>query len=179
MTNIYIVRHGETDSNVAHLIQGHTDTPLNENGRAQARAIKDKIASLKIDVCFCSPLSRARETASIIFDGDVIADGRLIERCCGELEGKSAEEVKSITADWHKMSENIPGGVEGVTSILKRAGEFLEEVKTRYKNKNILAVSHAGIIRAMQAYIDGMPDSGDLYEIPRIDNCEILSYRLR
>ena len=69
---IYMMRHGETDWNVHHLFQGRTDIPLNENGRKVAEWTRDGLKDVHFDVAFCSPLSRAKETAQIILEGRVI-----------------------------------------------------------------------------------------------------------
>ena len=66
---LYIVRHGETDWNKARKIQGRSDIPLNEFGRHLARETAKGLADVHFDLCFTSPLSRAKETAQIILDG--------------------------------------------------------------------------------------------------------------
>ena len=66
---LYIVRHGETDWNKARKIQGQSDIPLNEFGRHLARETAKGLADVHFDLCFTSPLSRAKETAQIILDG--------------------------------------------------------------------------------------------------------------
>ena len=63
-----IVRHGETDWNWAGRIQGQSDTPLNERGRGQARALGAALREVPIDAAYCSDLARARETAELVLD---------------------------------------------------------------------------------------------------------------
>ena len=89
---LYIMRHGKTDWNELHKLQGHTDIPLNANGIAMAENAAKKYKNVHFDVCYCSPLTRARQTADIILrDRDekvpVIIDDRLIEMGFGEYEG--------------------------------------------------------------------------------------------
>ena len=62
---LYIMRHGKTDWNARHLLQGHTDIPLNEEGRKMAEDAREKYRDLHFDLCYCSPLSRAWETAEL------------------------------------------------------------------------------------------------------------------
>ena len=69
---IYFVRHGETDWNRAHKVQGHTDIPLNNYGRHLARETAEGMKNLKIDLAYTSPLSRAKETAEIILAGSSV-----------------------------------------------------------------------------------------------------------
>ena len=66
---LYIVRHGETDWNKARKIQGQSDIPLNAFGRHLARETAKGLADVHFDLCFTSPLSRAKETARIILEG--------------------------------------------------------------------------------------------------------------
>ena len=63
---LYIIRHGKTDWNVRHKMQGRTDIPLNEEGRQMAEAAREEYRDVHFDICFCSPLIRARETAEIL-----------------------------------------------------------------------------------------------------------------
>ena len=87
---LYIIRHGKTDWNVEHRLQGQTDTDLNEEGRRMAREAATEYANIHFDVCYCSPLLRARETAKILLDGrdiPIIYDDRLKEMGFGEFEG--------------------------------------------------------------------------------------------
>ena len=65
---LYIIRHGKTDWNVRHKLQGRTDIPLNEEGRQMAEAAREEYRDVHFDVYFCSPLIRARETAEILFE---------------------------------------------------------------------------------------------------------------
>lgn len=64
---LILVRHGQTDWNLKHLMQGMTDIPLNETGKMQAFNVKEKLKNVKLDICFSSPLSRAIETAKDLF----------------------------------------------------------------------------------------------------------------
>ena len=91
---IYFVRHGQTDWNKAGRIQGHTNTELNNEGRKQAQIVKEKLNGIKFDKVFASPLKRAKETAQIISEQEIVFDDRLKERCNGELEGKIKTEIK-------------------------------------------------------------------------------------
>ena len=87
---LYIMRHGRTDWNAAHKLQGCSDIPLNNEGRQMAEEAHKKYKDLKFDVCYCSPLIRARETAEIFLRGTnvpIIEDKRLHEMSFGIYEG--------------------------------------------------------------------------------------------
>ncbi len=66
---LYIMRHGRTNWNEQQRLQGRTDVPLNEEGRAMAKQAAGTYANVHFDVCFCSPLRRAKETAEILLRG--------------------------------------------------------------------------------------------------------------
>jgi len=102
-TTIYIVRHGETDFNINHITQGHTDSTLTLNGVNQAGVLAKTFKDIKFDVAFASDLSRAYKTAEIILDGkDTLLNTSelLRERSYGKFDGKPSsifiEENKDI-----------------------------------------------------------------------------------
>ena len=170
---IYIVRHGETDWNREHRIQGHIDIPLNDQGRLDAKKAKKKLKNVKFDVVFSSPLKRAYETAKIITDHDIIIDKRLIERYNGELEGcNDWDIIKDIPWNEEKV---IKYHVEPVSEVRKRVNEFLEYVLENYQDQNILIVTHAGNGIQIRCYFEGDPPDGD-YGSYRLGNCEIIKY---
>ena len=84
---IYVVRHGQTDWNIEHRIQGHQDIPLNDKGVEEANFLKDELSDIDFDLVFSSPLKRAYKTAEIITKKPIRIDDRLIERYNGKLEG--------------------------------------------------------------------------------------------
>ena len=170
---IYIVRHGETDWNKEHRIQGHQDIPLNDKGRLDAKEAKDKLKDIKFDVVFSSPLKRAYETAKIITDNKIIIDKRLIERNNGKLEGcNNWDIINSIP--WNEETV-IEYDVEPISEIRKRTNEFLDYVMDKYQDKNVLIVTHAGNGIQIRCYFEGEPENGD-YGSYRIGNCEVLEY---
>jgi broad specificity phosphatase PhoE len=171
---LYIVRHGETDWNVAHRVQGkQPNIPLNANGRRQAKELAQKIADLQIDVCLCSPLQRAVETAEIIYGGKIIIDERLTERGFGPLEGEVWGGNKA--GAWN-IKNPAPVPFESVTEMMTRVKGFLDDIRREYAGKNVLVVTHGGVVRIMRANFKGIPKSGDLYDLPTAENCEVLCY---
>ena len=90
MTTILLVRHGETDWNLQRRVQGHSDTPLNDNGRAQALALADTLDDVELDAVYASDLARAFETARIVAERrglTVTSVPGLRERNFGTWEG--------------------------------------------------------------------------------------------
>ena len=87
---LYIMRHGQTDWNKLHKLQGQTDIPLNDNGRVMAKEASEMYKDVHFDMCFCSPLIRAVETAQLVLEGrdiPIIYDDRLKEMNFGIYEG--------------------------------------------------------------------------------------------
>lgn len=87
---LYIMRHGKTEWNAMHKLQGRMDIPLNEEGREMAEKAREEYKNLNIDICYCSPLVRAKETAEIVLRGrniPILPDDRLVEISFGKYEG--------------------------------------------------------------------------------------------
>ena len=85
---IYIIRHGQTEMNQAHALQGRSDQPLNENGIRQAQDAAKGFSGLCFDRVYSSPLGRAIQTAEIVAPGvPIVVDDRLIEMDYGPYEG--------------------------------------------------------------------------------------------
>ncbi|NEM90132.1 histidine phosphatase family protein [Galbitalea soli] len=146
MTSLYLVRHGETDWNAARRIQGRTDIPLNDTGRAQALATGRLLATREWDGIYASPLSRARETAEIIAAQIALPAPGIIdaiaERNYGEAEGLGFHEVDAIYAG------DVPGR-ESHEEVVERALPALTELAAAHPGEAIVVVTHGGVIRAV------------------------------
>lgn len=155
MNKLYLVRHGKTSWNDKHLIQGRQNIPLNNLGYKQVEILSRKRIFKDIDICFSSPLLRARETARILVRDrlDIIIDDRLIEREFGMYEGKSLDLKKHFDI-WNDISKNIDTyGIEPVVECIERAKSFIDMISRLYDNKKILIVSHGAIMRALHYVI--------------------------
>lgn len=163
---LYFIRHGETDWNIVKRLQGATDIPLNENGEALAKLTAEGLKEIPFDVIFTSPLKRAYRTAEIL-KGDreipLIKEERIREICFGDYEGLvSKSEGYSIPDPDFKFfftktnCYKTPPNGESIESLLKRTGEFLEELKHRedLKEKTILISSHGAAVRALLSNIE-------------------------
>lgn len=148
MTNLYFVRHGQTNANQARIFQGQIDTPLNDTGRAQVLGAKQKVQELNIkwDVVITSPLLRAVETAEILNslypDIEIIKDPLAIERCFGKGDG-----VPITSENYAKIMRCEFEGEESEQEIISRANYFLNKVLAKYKNKNVLIVTHSHFLK--------------------------------
>ncbi len=102
MTELVLVRHGETDWNAEHRFQGHADPPLNDRGRAQAHALADELRGTPFDAAYTSPLRRAAETAEILaveLQLPVRPVEALREIDVGEWQGLTRAEVRERYPD--------------------------------------------------------------------------------
>ena len=178
---LYIMRHGKTDWNLLHKLQGKTDIPLNDMGRQMARQACERYKDVHFDVCYCSPLSRARETAKLVLEGrdvPIIIDDRLSEMGFGIYEGvqevfeKPECPVRVLFFNPEKYVAQ--GGAESLNELLKRTNEFLDEVAYPLVNegKDVLILGHG----AMNSAIIGNVQHKPLEEFwaEGIENCRLI-----
>jgi broad specificity phosphatase PhoE len=158
MTELLLVRHGETDWNAEGKLQGHSDRPLNDYGRRQAQALADRLAGEDIDAVYASDLSRARETAEIVgakLGLPVVVDPDLREKNWGNWEG--------LTSD-----ERLHVEFEGETSEAHRDRTLsaVQRIIERHPEGRIVVVTHGGSLRRIQAAVSG-------FALPVIENCAV------
>lgn len=174
---LYIMRHGETTTNVAHLICGKKECDLTVNGILQAREVGEKLKDIKFDEVFVSPISRARITASNVVSQSMIIDKRLIERDYGDYEFKKKADVNYKDFWNYNLNYNECNG-ESIKDLFRRMDSFMKDLLRKYSDKTILLVTHSGIARALHYYITGIPDDGDLTKL-QIPNCCVRVYEMR
>ncbi|TQR15650.1 histidine phosphatase family protein [Psychrobacillus soli] len=150
MTKICIVRHGETDWNVAGKLQGRTDIPINNTGKLQAADCGEYLKNMQWDVIITSPLNRAKQTAMIInkkINVPIIEMDTFIERGYGDAEGMT---LKSRTSSY---PDRVYPNQEDRISLNNRITEGLHEINETYPAGNVLLVAHGGVINAILANI--------------------------
>ena len=180
MLEIWWVRHGTTDWNTVKRWQGHTDLPLNENGRSLARLLAPRLADIPFDECWSSDLRRSAETAHLALPGQEIRlDARLRELHMGALEGKTwneiSPEMQRDVGNWWKDPYNrpFPGGPESLRDVSGRVNAWKSE---RPKEGRIIAFTHGGVIRCCLWDIFGMPTPEHNWTI-ELDNTGIVRIR--
>ena len=192
---IYIIRHGQTDQNLAFRIQGQRDFPLNETGEAQARDARDKFSALGIefDRVYTSPLSRARRTAEIVVSApgtgaqegagaeDMILEPRLIEMDYGPYEGRDLKNLPEEMLYFFKDFKHhpAPDGVEQLPDLVARLGSFLEDLRAQLgdtRGENILLSTHAIAMKAALEYLT--PGSDGAYWSKFVKNCAVYRFDL-
>ncbi len=165
MTELILIRHGETDWNVEHRIQGHIDIPLNRTGHAQAAAIGERFRELDIDVLVTSDLLRAMQTMapiSEVRDQTVLSDARLRERHLGVLQGKTREEAEQLTPEaFHVLRSRAKNAEleegESLATFAQRVIDALTDLAKRHRNKRIVAVTHGGVLDIAYRHASGTP----------------------
>ena len=151
---------------------------LNETGIQQAKAAAEFLEDVPYDFVLSSPYSRARGTAEIANRdrAPILTDDRLVERDAGVLDGRRFEEID--LSGFFNYYKNIEyEGAENLQDFCKRVWGFLDEIKETRRDKSILLVTHNIVIRAIKAYILGIPEDGDIGTYG-IKNGDIEAYTL-
>ncbi len=157
MSAILFIRHGPTDWNVQGLIQGQSDIPLSEVGRAEVRRWVLRRDFAKFE-WYASPLARARETATLLGAADCRYEPRLMEANWGEWEGWSLERLRQDIGEIFAAMEaqgldlQPPGG-ESPRMVRARLSAWLFEIAPA--QRPIAAVCHAGVVRAAYSLATG------------------------
>lgn len=153
---LYLIRHGQTDWNLAQRFQGQSDIPLNEIGRRQANALAGRLSSQPFDVAYSSDLQRALETANIIVRDrlEIKEDVRLREMNFGDWEGATYNRIKEEYPDalttWEDdVYKNAPPNGETLEQLVIRAQSVLKDILENWKDKTVLLVAHGGVLQSL------------------------------
>ncbi|GGE34268.1 putative phosphatase PhoE [Pullulanibacillus camelliae] len=167
-TEIWLVRHGQTEWNRLRRIQGTEDIELNEIGLQQAEQVAEYLKDAFFSVIVSSPLKRAFETAAIIQKRNkqqppLVTDQDLVERDYGQISGLTYEEKA-------KLPKSEDYGVETLERLTQRAAGVLDRLEARYRGERLLVVSHGGFIKTLIS-----SSMGATYERSKIviDNCSV------
>ncbi len=174
-TRVVMIRHGETLWNRERRIQGQTDTPLSDLGRAQARAIGERLSAMSFAAVYASDLARARDTAGAIVSAiaarasaaartvpALVLDTRLREMHFGQWEGKTSAEIAAGDPLAHARSRErdpdfrIPGG-ESFRDLHDRAVEAVGTHARAHPGETICIVAHGGILDMLYRHTHGIP----------------------
>jgi 2,3-bisphosphoglycerate-dependent phosphoglycerate mutase len=156
VTTLLLVRHGETDWNAVGRLQGHTDRPLSDFGRRQARQLAAELEDEPLDAIYTSDLSRARETAEIAGERlglPVVLDPDLREKDWGTWEGLTSVERDRVEF----VGESTEAHQERILGALRRIAE-------RHPGGCVLIVTHGGSMRRVQTAAMGLA-------MPVVENC--------
>ncbi|OZI71016.1 histidine phosphatase family protein [Bordetella genomosp. 12] len=156
MTEIWFIRHGETDWNRQRRLQGWQDTPLNASGQAQARALAERLAgeALTFDALYSSDLQRAMATAEPVSQAlglRVRPEPGIRERGFGVLEGLDLDRIEELVpeaaAAWKSRDpERIVEGGETLGQFNARVVAAVEDIAQRHEGQRLLAFTHGGVL---------------------------------
>ena len=188
-TEIILIRHGETEFNKANLFFGHMDPRLNETGIKQLINTRKILRRMEGDIeeVFCSPLKRCMESMEILnLDENMkrSIESSFMELNFGIFEGKTYGQIRSeypeaaeeMRNNWRKFKAE---GGESLEELLDRTVNKTEEIMDRYRNRKILVVSHAGVIKTILSHylygnLDGYwklkIDNGSISKICRMED---------
>ena len=179
---LYLVRHGQTDWNLARRFQSRSDVPLNETGREQARRVGARLTGIRFALVKTSPLVRALETAEIISAGSGLepeTDESLLEIDLGDFEGQHETTLKEQMGDafdhWRalRFTTAAPHG-ETVYAAMVRIRPTLSAMRSHDPGRDILLVGHQGINMALMAAMSGREDLASLGDFrQRNDQVEV------
>jgi broad specificity phosphatase PhoE len=160
MTVLHLVRHGQSEWNVAGRLQGQSaHVRLTARGRDQARATATRLQDQSVAAVYSSDLVRAAETAAIIADRmglDVLTMPGLRERGYGYFEGQLSTDVLAATVDvdWTDPDVRI-GGAESISDVFLRIGQTLAAILKKHEKQTVVIVSHGDTIRVAAAWLNG------------------------
>jgi len=186
MTRIIITRHGQSEANLQKIFAGQLDFDLTELGKDQARLAAEYIcANEKIDAIYSSDLSRAYNTAlptSCLTGIKIIPTASLREMNCGAWEGHRRDEIERKYPEQFKTwqenfaSVSIPDA-ETPAALYKRAVKAVIELAEQNDGRCILLSTHAGFLRTVMAYSQGMAfDQLSLVDFPKNASIHIFTY---
>ena len=161
MTRVALIRHAQTEWNVARRIQGRHDSPLTPAGEEAAGNWAATLAPYEFSALYCSPLGRAARTAELVGRGlglTPVPEPGLVEHEFGQWTGKGIEDLRLSGAlapqEALGWAFRPPGG-EDRRELLARAWDALTALAARHEGQSVLAVTHEGVIRAVLYAITG------------------------
>lgn len=182
--NIYYVRHGRTDNNDNGIVNGwDDDIDLNTFGIKETETLAKQISvsGVHFDVIVTSPMTRTKHTTQIIkntlwYDVEVIEDEAFREQSYGEFRGMSHDEIKAkygckndreLTKVYRNNSE------ENIINFEKRVIEWYKKMEAKYLWKNVLIISHGGVFRCINKYLNNLEDEVAYYGVSGIKNSKL------
>lgn len=173
--SLFVIRHGETEMGKNGVIATERE-PLNDNGIGQAIEAGKELKKLNIDLVYCSPIERAKHTMKLFNLENTIPimiEDRLKERDMGIYQNIPFNEL-DWEAFWGYHSDVKYPELESMKSVYERVSNLLDEIRRKAIDKNVLLVTHGGVIRAISWYFNGFDDL-----LFQCENCKIYSYHFR
>lgn len=168
MSQLTLIRHGQSLWNLENRFTGWVDVPLTAQGREEARVAGEKLRGMKIDVAYTSALTRAQHTLAIIMetlglDTPVIRDQALNERMYGDLQGLNKDDMRKQFGEeqvkiWRRSYDVPPPGGEALKDTAARAVPFFERciMGDIRQGKNVLVVAHGNSNRSIVMKLENL-----------------------
>jgi len=182
MVELYIVRHGETDTNYEGRINGmSTDKPLNAKGIAQVEELKKYIDINKFDEIYSSPMKRAMQTAEILNQNvhEIKQDKRLYEADYGSWDGLKESELHDKYPDvFDENNYLLPGYTkyakngEEYADVYKRVEDFMDDM-AKEGDEKIMVVCHGFVSRSFMKVVTG---AQNISQIIQPDNAGVSKF---
>ncbi len=151
MSEIWLVRHGETEWSRSGAHTSRTDIPLTDSGRAQAEAIGRRLAGRRFGLVLTSPLARAQETCRLAGYGACAqVDGNLREWDYGAYEGRTTAEIRQERPAWCLWRDGVPDG-ETLAQVAERAERAIARVEPLLARGDVLLFAHGHLLRILAA----------------------------
>ncbi|MEL9770229.1 adenosylcobalamin/alpha-ribazole phosphatase [Escherichia coli] len=162
---LWLIRHGETQANVDGLYSGHAPTPLTARGIEQAQSLNTLLRDVPFDMVLCSELERAQHTARLVLSDRQLPVQTVLElnemffgdwemRHHRDLMQEDAENYSAWCNDWQYA---VPTNGEGFQAFSQRVERFIAGFVEYQHHKNILVISHQGVLSLLIARLLGMP----------------------
>jgi len=156
-SEIFLLRHGESNANKGNTFGGWSDTPLTQLGIEQAKALSKRLGKERIAVAYCSDLLRTRQTMEHAQLGcEVVYSPALRERNYGKLEGKPWDSIPN-PENYHLDPYLRPPGGETPAEVQERVSSYFENTIAKDKHSKVLVVSHHGPLVLLAMHLLGMP----------------------
>eukprot|EP00198_Chlamydomonas_reinhardtii_P009066 XP_001698403.1 phosphoglycerate mutase [Chlamydomonas reinhardtii] len=173
-TNVFLVRHGQTDWNAEMRLQGQLDPPLNSLGVEQAEEVAAALADRPLDAVYSSDLTRAVQTARAVAGRrpggqtlEVRTSPQLRERSLGVLQGLTIAEAAVQQPEAlrllrsHDPATSVPGG-ESPGAMRQRVVADIERICEQHRGQSILIVAHGGVLHHVYAHVCGHSYGGPI-----------------
>ncbi|NUR24395.1 MAG: histidine phosphatase family protein [Catenulispora sp.] len=150
MSELIVIRHGETAWSRTGQHAGRTDLPLTETGENAARALAPRLAGREFAAVYSSPLTRAVRTAELAGLSGAEADADLIEWDYGRFEGLTAEQILELSPGWELWRDGVQAG-EDLGQVAARVDAFLDRVRPVLDKGDVAVVAHGHLSRILTA----------------------------
>ncbi len=175
-TTLFLIRHGQTDWNLADKLQGHADIPLNATGLAQAKKVAQFLKGKQVSLValYSSDLQRAHQTAQEIaklFSLEIILAADLREGHFGKMEGRTKKEYRELYGPFDY--KNLPAIIEAEPrdKVIERVMNHLHTIAQKHKGQHVVVVTHGGVLGSLFTYL-----GHNVAELPELTNASITTF---